>query len=205
MNNLCKGGCGQSAEYGDWCSITYYKCPGYLKKLSDKAKLRGNNGINGKCKKKFKKSDYIERRIFNFICPQCDKSYEQELTIIGGMKKNPLCRSCSMINSYHNKNKNKPYNQQTKKVRKSKVWIEQNKKCNKCDFSKYDLETGPYELHHIDGNSKNTNRDNEEVLCANCHMMTPNYGFRGKKHKYESKQKIRISILEINKCRKDTQ
>jgi hypothetical protein len=197
--NLCKGGCGLEARHGKWCSESYYKCPGYKKQLSDRAKIRGNNGINGRCKKKFNKTDYTEKRVFEFVCNQCGRPYQKTLTVVAkSSRKTSLCRSCIAKNAHHEKNKNKPYSQQTKNERKKIIWVEQNKKCNQCLYSEYDLFSGPYELHHIDGNSKNTIRKNEEVLCANCHVMTSNYGFRGKKHKQESRQKISNAILEIN-------
>jgi hypothetical protein len=34
-------------------------------------------------------------------------------------------------------------------------------------------------LHHIDGNVNNTDINNEQVLCCNCHAMTDNYRFKG--------------------------
>ena len=33
----------------------------------------------------------------------------------------------------------------------------------------------PLELHHIDGNNKNNEIDNLQLLCINCHYLTPNY------------------------------
>ena len=50
-------------------------------------------------------------------------------------------------------------------------------KCQLCGWG----ETNPYthtiplEIHHIDGNYKNNNEDNLQLLCPNCHSLTETY------------------------------
>lgn len=50
-------------------------------------------------------------------------------------------------------------------------------KCQLCEWG----ETNPYthtiplEIHHIDGNYKNNNEDNLQLLCPNCHSLTETY------------------------------
>jgi len=39
------------------------------------------------------------------------------------------------------------------------------------------------DLHHIDGDSKNTRLSNVQLLCPNCHSLTPTYKRVGGKHK----------------------
>lgn len=52
-----------------------------------------------------------------------------------------------------------------------------NYKCSKCGW----CEPNPYsnicylEIHHIDGDSTNTHESNLDLLCPNCHTLTPNY------------------------------
>jgi len=86
---------------------------------------------------------------------------------------------------------NIPYEQKAFNVRRKIKWELQGKKCIKCGFNLYDIILGPYDLHHIDGNHYNKNFENEEILCRNCHYMTPNHGFKGKHHSKESKEKIK--------------
>jgi predicted nucleic acid-binding Zn ribbon protein len=52
-------------------------------------------------------------------------------------------------------------------------------KCSKCGWSEIHPVTGkvPLEINHIDGDAHNNKRENLEVLCPNCHSLTPN--FRG--------------------------
>ena len=76
------------------------------------------------------------------------------------------------------------------RLRKEILWEEQGHKCNKCDYNLYDPFTGPYEIHHLDGVRLNKSRDNEELVCCNCHAMTDNYRFKGRKHTNKSRKKI---------------
>jgi 5-methylcytosine-specific restriction endonuclease McrA len=50
--------------------------------------------------------------------------------------------------------------------------------CCKCGFSGVNPVTNKtiLQINHIDGNCMNSTKDNLEVICPNCHSMTPNYG-----------------------------
>lgn len=54
--------------------------------------------------------------------------------------------------------------------------------CTKCGFSKSHPDDGSpiLQINHIDGDATNHSQNNLEVLCPNCHAMTPNYGRRNK-------------------------
>jgi predicted nucleic acid-binding Zn ribbon protein len=56
---------------------------------------------------------------------------------------------------------------------------EANHRCSKCGWCEVHPITGkiPLEINHIDGDAHNNKRENLEVLCPNCHSLTPN--FRG--------------------------
>jgi hypothetical protein len=70
-------------------------------------------------------------------------------------------------------------------------------KCMKCGWSETHPITGkvPVQMNHKDGNSENNSLDNLELLCPNCHSLTPNYGSlntgngRTKRQEYRKKQK----------------
>ena len=48
------------------------------------------------------------------------------------------------------------------------------KKCEKCDLTKWlDVEI-PLEIHHIDGDRYNNQLENLMILCPNCHALEPN-------------------------------
>jgi 5-methylcytosine-specific restriction endonuclease McrA len=48
------------------------------------------------------------------------------------------------------------------------------RKCYNCGLTEWMGEPIPIELHHIDGNKFNNNKENLQILCPNCHSMTPN-------------------------------
>lgn len=62
-------------------------------------------------------------------------------------------------------------------------------KCEKCGWNQLNLFTNkiPLELHHKDGDYRNNNEENLELLCPNCHSLTPNYKFLNSL-KYKEKQ-----------------
>jgi len=51
-------------------------------------------------------------------------------------------------------------------------------KCSKCLNDIWMGSPMPLELNHIDGNHLNNSLNNLEIICPNCHALTPNY--RGK-------------------------
>ena len=55
------------------------------------------------------------------------------------------------------------------------------KRCERCNLSRWLEKEIPLELNHIDGNRHNHSLDNLEILCPNCHAMTDTY--RGKNAK----------------------
>lgn len=52
-----------------------------------------------------------------------------------------------------------------------------NHKCSKCGWDEINQFTGksPLELEHKDGDFTNNSPDNLEILCPNCHALTPTY------------------------------
>jgi Zn finger protein HypA/HybF involved in hydrogenase expression len=51
-------------------------------------------------------------------------------------------------------------------------------KCEKCGWSKINPFTNkvPLQVHHKDGNHKNSYEENLEYICPNCHSLTKTYG-----------------------------
>ena len=92
----CNGGCDKEAIFGNWCCERYYNCPGYRKRLSDKAKLRGNNGVRGKLSKKYFIDDPLKQELFTFICSKCGKEYTKKLTRFTALSNlhSHMCSSC---------------------------------------------------------------------------------------------------------------
>lgn len=57
--------------------------------------------------------------------------------------------------------------------------------CNKCGWDEYHPVDGKSltEIDHVDGNASNTVPENLEILCPNCHSMTPTFRARNKDSK----------------------
>lgn len=55
-----------------------------------------------------------------------------------------------------------------------------NNACQKCGWNQVNPFTGlvPLQIHHIDGDCKNNQENNLELLCPNCHALTENFGSR---------------------------
>lgn len=60
--------------------------------------------------------------------------------------------------------------------------------CQKCGWGEINPTTGrvPLEIHHVDGDFRNCEESNLEVLCPNCHSLTPNFGSLNKEGRGES-------------------
>jgi len=60
--------------------------------------------------------------------------------------------------------------------------ITYNSKCMRCGWAGTNLQTNKSTLvlHHKDGNWKNNKEDNIELICPNCHSLTPTYGILNK-------------------------
>ena len=48
-------------------------------------------------------------------------------------------------------------------------------RCEICENDKWLDQKIPLDLHHIDGNRFNNSLDNLQILCKNCHALTPSY------------------------------
>lgn len=67
-------------------------------------------------------------------------------------------------------------------------------KCSKCGWCEINPKTQrvPITINHIDGNSENNAVDNLEILCPNCHSLTPNYGNLNYGHGRKKRRKAYI-------------
>jgi predicted restriction endonuclease len=64
-----------------------------------------------------------------------------------------------------------------------------NSKCCKCGWCEINSSTNktPLEVNHIDGDASNTTENNLELLCPNCHSLTPNFRALNKNSKRDRK------------------
>jgi len=114
--------------------------------------------------------------IINSTNPEKIKKYK--LTV----KKRQEARLKEILNS--------PFDELNWADKRVKIYHEQNCKCNLCGNDKWQGEDIPLELEHKDGNPKNNKRDNLELLCPNCHALTPTWRGRNKKGQRPKGHKI---------------
>lgn len=65
---------------------------------------------------------------------------------------------------------------------KKRIWIKEyyNNTCQKCGNKEWLGEQIPLEINHINGNNKEHEFSNVELLCCNCHALTDNWRGRNK-------------------------
>jgi hypothetical protein len=54
-------------------------------------------------------------------------------------------------------------------------------RCQKCAKTTWLGQPIPLEVHHIDGNRSHHADSNLQLLCRNCHALTPNFGYKNRK------------------------
>lgn len=75
-------------------------------------------------------------------------------------------------------------------------------KCCLCGWSKINphTQTLPLEIDHIDGNSENNSENNLQLLCPNCHSLTPTYRGANRGHG----RNITWSIIQEESAQEET-
>lgn len=132
-------------------------------------------------------------------CKFCDRASESKYSISAHQtycKANPNRKDNSGKNNpnFGNKGKNNytdldwsqvPFEKLGSGKRRERLLEESNHKCSSCGYNKTrDCGSTILEIDHIDGNSKNNDKENLRVLCPNCHALTPtfrNWGNKGNK------------------------
>lgn len=67
------------------------------------------------------------------------------------------------------------------RLKRSRILVDQNGRCNRCKIDNWLGKKLTLELDHKDGNNSNNSRDNLELLCPNCHSLTPTWRGRNKR------------------------
>lgn len=135
------------------------------------------------CAAKYNNVHFPKRKLsIRRICKNCGVE-------LGWRKKKQRC--CSHHCHEELKYKNKPFSSWPKHRIRKHLLSTKGTVCERCDFSKTTEQgTGPFQIHHIDGNKRNNEYSNLEVLCNNCHWFTGNWGFRNKTHTHETRKRI---------------
>lgn len=121
------------------------------------------------------------------ICPQCGKEFIAYLSYAGDFCSNE-CKKEFEYQEYITKWKlgivDGLYGDYALSNYIRRYMFEKNNcKCEKCGWGEVNKYTGriPLQIHHMDGNCKNNNEENLQLLCPNCHSLTDNFGSTNKK------------------------
>ena len=79
-----------------------------------------------------------------------------------------------------------------------RILYEQENKCNHCGLDKWLGKDIILELEHKDGNNKNNDRSNLEMICPNCHSLTQTWRGRNKRerrHRVPDKQLLESLLV----------
>ena len=71
--------------------------------------------------------------------------------------------------------------------------------CEKCGLSVWMGQKLSLELHHKDGNRFNNELENLEILCPNCHSLTPNHSHQRVKHQKRKQIEIKTNFCQCGK------
>lgn len=82
--------------------------------------------------------------------------------------------------TYKEKRDNIPFELASSEIKKERIFLEQNERCNCCGITDWNGKPLSFELEHKDGNNLNNDRQNLEVLCPNCHSQTTTWRGRNK-------------------------
>ena len=151
------------------------KCKHCGHPISYKKKITGNIFCNRSCAAIYNNKHHKIGKSATHLCKQCGK-------VISA--KSMFCNDkCKILHKKHNAMftfkdklaKNTPISKESVRYY---LLISREYKCNRCKLSEWLKLPIPLEVHHKDGNYKNNNDDNLELLCPTCHSITDNY--RGK-------------------------
>lgn len=99
------------------------------------------------------------------------------------------------------------------KTLRERIFYEQDGKCNHCNRVEWQGKPITLELEHRDGNHHNDVRKNVEMICPNCHNLTPTHSGRGKDTRfqvsdeelvkaYETEGNIRKALISVGMAAK---
>lgn len=91
--------------------------------------------------------------------------------------KRSYCKKC-FLERRHIKKVTRLEDTNNPKIIKRIILSERGESCENCGLSEWLGIKIRLDMHHIDGNPDNNNRENLKLLCPNCHSLTENYGAR---------------------------
>lgn len=135
-----------------------------------------------KISKTLTKGEYKTRE--SMVCPVCGKKLKN--------RQSTYCsRECFQQHKYEEeieKWKKDPEKFSTENISSTVrryLFAKYSCKCQKCGWGEVNETTGkvPLEVHHLNGDCTDNREENLQLLCPNCHSLTPNNGSLNKQSK----------------------
>lgn len=185
-NNKCKN-CNKNLPYekrkNKFCS---HSCAATYNNIGNCKNIEGKNGTIYN-KKIINKNEFclfcgnkLSKRQYKFCNIFCYKKYSYN-SYIEKWKNNEVSGS------------DKTSERLSIRIRKY-IFQKYENKCCKCGWNEKNpkLNKSQLQINHIDGNPTNNTENNLELLCPNCHSLTPNFGGlnygNGRKYRRVSKE-----------------
>jgi hypothetical protein len=167
----------------------------------------GGNSVKGNKKVKCNncgKEDVVDKRNRNpqYLCDSCcSKQTLNNRIRVKILKQNP---KMTTLNEYKRQKQIRDWKDGKIKgndksgvllvnIRKY-IFKKYDNKCCKCGWSETNSYTKkiPLQIHHKNGNSEKSDEENLDLLCPNCHSLTPTFGSlnngKGRKNRYRANQ-----------------
>lgn len=124
------------------------------------------------------------KRIKNKKCRTCDNLI---------VSQNTFCPDC-IFKEIYTKRVTNIKDAKTNKTIKNILINDRGYKCEICKIENWMGKSITLELHHIDGNSDNSDESNLQILCPNCHSQTDNYRAKNKNAGENSKSRYKKNL-----------
>lgn len=138
-------------------------------------KKRYNQFCNRSCSAIFNNKKYIKRiRQKLIVCSSCNNKPTKYTY-------GKFCKDCILQGKHHLVNVRNTLDVcKTDSTRRKFLIKKSGRFCWICKNNKWNNEDIPLELDHIDGNHNNNLEQNLQVICPNCHALTPTYKNKNK-------------------------
>jgi hypothetical protein len=147
-------------------------CDKEFNKKPSQIKISPNNFCSASCAATYNNKNFPKRKVEG-SCKSCNCAITT---------KHKFCVSCrgdrkrGVLKVISNNLKRKPLEGLISRDSiKNRIFETQEKYCESCGLHTWMDEPIMLELHHIDGSGKNNLRDNLQILCPNCHALTPTW------------------------------
>lgn len=111
-------------------------------------------------------------------CCQCGKLIKKRRNIFCNSECFQLHRYESFIKKWKNGEEDGCSGESTSRYIRRYLFEKYDSKCRECGWNKINPITGkiPLTINHKNGDWEDNSEDNLDLLCPNCHSLTPNYG-----------------------------